>query len=226
MMTTALVEAGKLAPGDIDQIVALHRQELEGGFLSSLGAKPLHLIYETAAQNNAGVLIAAHEPVNGSICGFVCGATQVGAFYQEFLRRHLVPSIIALAPRVLNPAKLLRVVETLFYPTRKTVLDLPAAELLVIAVNDTAKGSGTAQTLFMQLAGEFHQRGVTKFKVVAGQNLVRAQRFYQRLGPVQVASLKVHRGEPSSVFIYDTAKVLSSVSQSRIAFTPTLSAVQ
>ncbi|MEW5956400.1 MAG: GNAT family N-acetyltransferase [Chloroflexota bacterium] len=192
----------RFTPADISQVVALHRREIGQGFLSSLGDKTLALIFSVAADSQCGVLVTAQDRSTGRVYGFVCGATRTGAFYQEFLRRHFLSGLIALAARLFSPSTAGKAMETLLYPTKRTRVDLPAAELLIIAVDDDYKGDGLAQALFYELVKAFNDKGITTFKVVAGANLCRAQRFYQKLGPVQSAPIEVHRGQPSIVYIY------------------------
>lgn len=193
---------------ELHQVVALHRREIGQGFLSSLGDTVLGLIFARAAAGASGSLIAAVDTATGRVCGFVCGAADLGAFYREFLQHHFFSGLFHLAPKLLSPARLGRALETLFYPTQKAVVALPPAELLIIAVDEAYQGQGIAQALFYELAEAFRHKGVTRFKVVAGANLSRTQRFYQKLGPSGVASLEVHRGQPSTVYIYDVADQL------------------
>jgi ribosomal protein S18 acetylase RimI-like enzyme len=188
---------------DISQIVKVHRQEIQQGFLSSLGDKALEMIFSLASESDFGILITAKDVNTGCTCGFVCGTTHTGAFYKDFLRRRFFQGIVYFVPKLLSPTKLWKAMETLIYPAKKEVIDMPRAELLIIAVDNAYKGSGIAQTLFYELIKAFKNKGVTTFKVVAGRELVRAQRFYQKLGPTKVDSIQVHRGQSSLVYMYD-----------------------
>lgn len=181
----------------------MHRREIGQGFLSSLGDTALGLIYSLAAEGEAGILIAAKAPDSNQVCGFVCGTINTGAFYKAFLQRRFFQGLYYLGPKLLSPHKLFRALETLIYPTRKKVTDLPAAELLIIAVDRAYHGHGVAQGLFQALVQAFRQRGVAQFKVVAGEQLEQARRFYQKQGPGRVETIEVHRGQPSQVYIYD-----------------------
>lgn len=217
-MPTTLIsfKQEKFTRQDISQVVGIHRQEIGQGFLSSLGDRTLNLIFSLSAQGESGVLITAMDPISGQICGFVCGTTDTSAFYRDFLRRHLFTGTLQLAPKLLSPARLWRVMETLIYPTRKIDVDLPEAELLIIAVADTYKGRGVAQALFYELVKVFSEKRVPRFKVVAGASLARAQRFYQKLGPAKRASIEVHRGQLSTVYIFNVAEQYERITREHV----------
>jgi ribosomal protein S18 acetylase RimI-like enzyme len=78
---------------------------------------------------------------------------------------------------------------------------LPKAELLSIVVDGAFRGNGHAEDLYRRLCGHFQSRGVPAFKIVVGEALEPAHRFYQRMGARPVALLEVHKGEPSTVYV-------------------------
>ena len=189
-MDSILFKQAGFAIEEISQVVKIHQQEIGQGFLSSLGDKALGLIFSLATESEFGILIIAKDVSTGHTCGFVCGTTHTGAFYKDFLRRRFLSGMVYLAPKLLSPTRLWKAMETLIYPTKKEVIDMPKAELLIIAVDNAYKGSGIAQTLFYELVKAFKNKGVITFKVVAGGELARAQRFYQKLGPTKVDSIQ------------------------------------
>src|SRR5688500_7492093 len=79
------VEAGR--PGDAAAVARLHAHGITEGFLTSLGERFLTYLYSAMAGSpNATLFVSRDE--QGTVVGFVAGATSPGAFYREFFRRH------------------------------------------------------------------------------------------------------------------------------------------
>jgi len=214
-MDQYIVQKSGFDPEDIRQIVAIHCREIGQGFLSSLGDKALDLIFSLAIESESGVLLVAKDTAEqGRVCGFILGTTDTGAFYKDFLLKKSFSAVVFLAPKLLSFEKLRKAFETLFYPSRDNLLDLPDAELFDIAVNEQYKGSGLAQLLFREFVIALCCRGVESVKITTGEELTRAQRFYEKLGAEQVASTEVHRGQRTLVYIYDIARTTASPAHS------------
>ena len=191
---------------DISQIVAIHRKEIGQGFLSSLGDKALQLIFSLAAESKSGVLLAAKDAEQGQACGFVLGTVDTRAFYRDFLFTKSLSAVISLAPKLFSFEKLRKVFETLLYPSKSEIQEMPKAELMDIAVLRNYQGTGLAQLLFYKFSEVLRESGVETFRITTGESLVRAQRFYERLGAKEVASIQIHQGQETLVYIYETAQ--------------------
>ena len=191
---------------DISQIVAIHRKEIGQGFLSSLGDKALQLIFSLAAESKSGVLLAAKDTEQGQTCGFVLGAVDTRAFYRDFLLKKSLSAVISLAPRLFSFERLRKVLETLLYPSKGEMQEMPKAELMDIAVLRSYQGTGLAQLLFHKFSEVLRESGVETFRITTGESLVRAQRFYERLGAKKVASIQIHQGQETLVYIYEIAQ--------------------
>ncbi len=196
-----LFETNGFTNEDISQLVDIHRRQIQQGFLGSLGDKALELIFTLAAESEFGVLVIAKDKSNGRVAGFFGGTTHIGAFYRDFLRRKSLLAAMHLAPRLLSPTRLWKAFETLIYPVKRQVTEMPKAQLLIIAVNEQYLGEGLAQSLFHELVDAFASKSVAEFKIVAGEDLIRAQRFYEKLGAEQVARIEVHRPPGSWVYV-------------------------
>ncbi len=188
--------------GEIDQVIRIHRTELSGGFLSSLGDRALRLLFEHAASCPTSVLLVARTGQNREIGAFLLGTINTGAFYNSFFLRKGVYAVFQLLPKLLSFKRIFRVMETLLYPRQKAVQDLPDAELLDIAVSGTAQGMGVGRQLFNAFCEELRDRGVTEFRITTGEELKQAHRFYEKLGAERVDDIEVHSGSKTFVFIY------------------------
>ena len=182
------------------QVAQLHASSIDQGFLSSLGPSFLSLLYEAIDANESSVLLIATQ--NGRVVGFVTGAEEMASIYRQLLRRW--PRLfMALLPAMVSPRKLSKIAEIVLMGSKaKPELDLPNAELLSIAVEQSQRGRGYAHSLFQDLVGHFRQRSMFAFRIVVGEQLTIAHRFYKRMGAEPVGRVEVHQGQGSIIYIY------------------------
>jgi len=201
-MSSYIVQDTGVTADDICQAVAIHRSEIRQGFLSSLGDQALQLVFSQAADRRAGILLIAKRKEDGQVCGFLLGALNTGTFYREFLMRKGLKAIMTVLPVILSFDKIQKVLETLLYPSRRDVKAFPEVELLDIAISRESQGTGLAQLIFYEFCALLLRKGVNRFKVTTGVSLVRAQRFYERLGAVRAGMIEVHKGQNTVVYTY------------------------
>lgn len=192
-------------PDEIRQAVHVQMQELSQGFLSSLGEKPLSLIFAHAALSRWGMLVLAKDAERGQVVGYVFGAIDTGRFYKDFLFRRAVGAIVYFLPQLLSWQRIRKAFETLLYPVKKrsSTIELPRAELLDLAVIQSYHGTGVAQRLFEEFVNKCRERGVMSFQIPTTEGLDRAQRFYEKMGAQKVASVEVHQGQQTYIYQYN-----------------------
>lgn len=61
---------------------------------------------------------------------------------------------------------------------------------------------GLAKKLFKEFSDQLIKVGVLEFKITTGEQLKGAQRVYEALGAVETATIKVHKGQKTLVYIY------------------------
>ncbi len=203
MQATPVILSTQYSPEDIQGVVRVHRTELNQGFLSSLGDGALSVLFQHAATSRYSVLLVAKRPENAQVIGFLLGTTDTGGFYKDFLRHRALKALVVVGPKLFSLKRIFKVVETLFYPSRKSVQDLPPAELLDIAVTKGAQGTGLGRLLFQEFCGILRERGIPRFRVTTGEALTQAHRFYERLGAKRVSTIEVHKGQKTFVYIYE-----------------------
>lgn len=187
----------------LESAVRLHREQLAGGFMTSLGPRFLLEVFRNIARSRHGVaLLAVTDGSERRVHGFLLGTTSTRGLYRDFLLRHGFKAALIAAPRILRPSALKKVWETLRYPASQSDFEAPEAELLDLAVSDAAKGTGLAQSLFRQFVTELERRGHPAFRVTTGDSLTRAHRFYEKQGAVRVGTIEIHEGEPTIVYAY------------------------
>jgi len=211
----ALLESCAQAPGR-DTRVSIHRQvarlhiEMIGkGFLSSLGEAFLTEVYRAIDEDPSSVLFV--EERAGRVIGFVAGTTGARSMYRRLLRR--LPSVLwSLRGSLISPRRLAGMLKIARYVRHggPSLPALPAAELLSIAVEPACRGTGVAEGLFRRLETHFGARGVEAFKIIAGEQLEPAHRFYRRVGARLEARFALHAGAESLVFVRECAKEVAA----------------
>ena len=185
------------------QMAALHLQGLDRGFLASLGPRFLKLLYETIDADPDTHLIVDCE--DERVIGFVTGGPGMGPVYQRLVRKG-PRLVLALLPHIPRPRILRGVLDLMRYRRQHDAEDdvsvsLPRHELLSIVVDPTARGTGVAERLYQRLSDALRDDGAEGFRIVVGEELAPAHRFYRRMGAEPVATTSVHGGAPSTIYL-------------------------
>ena len=193
--------AGKLNVSDYRKIAKLHASCIDLGFLSSLGYRFLALVYEAIDADENSILIL--EKKKNEVIGFVAGGRGMNSVYRKMMIR-FPRVLLALFPSMLNPLKLKRIIELIYFSKkRKPHHSCPEAELFSIAVIDSARGGNVAKKLYGALGQRFLEEGESAFCMVVGESLSRAHRFYQKMGASAFAEVSVHDGQTSTLYRQD-----------------------
>lgn len=178
----------------------LHYKCIDLGFLSKLGTKFLFYLYKAMSVSDDVVVIVAKD--QDHVIGFISG-TQ-GSFYNVYknlIKRHFFSVSLVLIPRLFRFSNFKKILEILFYTKEENNLsDLPKAELLSLAVAKEYRGSGVSQELFIMLADHFKEVKINNFKIIVGEDLNGAQKFYEKMGAIRERALEVHSGKSSVIY--------------------------
>jgi len=180
-------------------VAELHVARISEGFLSQLGAGFLRRLYRRIVASHEGFVLVAES--DGRTVGFAAGVTDVGRLYRDFLVRDGIVAGVAAAPRILRSWR--RVLETLRYPAGDD--DLPAAEVLSVAVDARTVARGVGGRLVEAALDEFRRRGTRAVKVVAGADNGAALALYAGRGFVPRARISIHEGTPSEVLVWSSS---------------------
>jgi ribosomal protein S18 acetylase RimI-like enzyme len=193
------VKTYKLSNSDYRAVAELHCDQINKGFLASLGISFLTLLYEAIDKDTESALLV--KRVDGVIIGFVTGTGGLGQIYKKLLSQPL-RLIYTLKYNLLSPSKIYKIVEILLISKGdKALIDLPRQELLSIVVNPTYQGEGIAENLFKALSSFFKSKEASSFSIVVGSDLDRAHAFYRKMGSVPVKEIQVHQGANSIVYV-------------------------
>lgn len=181
------------------QVADLHAKSIDQGFLSSLGPRFLAVLYRAIDRSSSAVLIVERDA--SGVIGFVSGGNSMGPIYRQMLR-DWPTLIVALAPVVLQPRKVLGILEILRRGGKRDgAANLPEWELFSIAVAPVARGNGVAERLYHALCANFRAQGIPAFRIVVGDTLGPAKRFYTRMGALPAASIRLHGDATSTIFV-------------------------
>ncbi len=182
------------------QVALLHANNINQGFLSSLGVDFLVLLYQAIDEDQFSSLIFAVE--NEQVVGFVTGTLGMKSVYRQLFRYwpRLLPALI---PSLVRPRRIWRIIEILRYSrgNKQNNLNLPSAELLSIVIDPAFRGHHYSGSLYQQLKDFFVHHGENEFKIIVGGTLAPAHRFYRKMGAIPVAEIEVHRGVRSTVYL-------------------------
>ncbi len=190
--------------GDADtaRLAHLHASRITDGFLPSLGPAFLDRLYRRIVRSTDSFAYVATDDADGHVVGFAAATIDIGKLYRSFvLRDGLVAGIVA-APRLVRSWR--RVLETVRYPSSEGA-DLPAAEILAVAVEEAAGGRGIGTLVVDAATRRLAERGEAAVKVVTGSDNTVALRLYERCGFAVQTRVEVHEGVSSEVLVWNSS---------------------
>jgi ribosomal protein S18 acetylase RimI-like enzyme len=188
--------------GDPDRLAELHATRITEGFLASLGRGFLERLYRRIVRSPQSFAMVATDEEPDRAVGFAAAATDVRALYRDFAVRDGLSVSLVVLPVALRSWR--RLFETLRYPA-SSELDLPRAEILAVAVDESAAGRGVGKLVVDAATRELAARGVDAVKVVAGSANVAALRLYEKCGFEPRARIEVHQGVSSEVLVWNSS---------------------
>jgi len=197
-----------LSQSDYKRVAKLHIENLNQSFLASLGISFLTEMYRAIDISENTALIVEFR--DNQIIGFVTGGSGMGAVYKKMMSRIWVWGG-PLSIRLLSIKRIKRVLEIVQYSllnTKESLTDIPLDELFSIAVAPSFRGRGVSAGLYGSLSNYFRNNKIYSYKIIVGQALAPAHRFYSKMGAVPHGEIEVHAGEKSILYIQTLEKVI------------------
>ena len=192
---------------DLKVIAELHKKGIPTGFLSSLDSKYLSLMYKIIIEEGFCTVAIKDDKV----IGFISGTIDAKVLYKKIVRKNLFNLIPLFIKKIFSVSFIKRGFNSFLIPfkTGKGMNDkeevLPELLSIVISKEIQAKGIGTE--LLLNLESELKQKGFAKYKVIAGDNLVSANKFYLKNGFILSEQIELHTGQISNIYIKELPNV-------------------
>lgn len=186
---------------EIKAVAMLHHECINLGFLSKLGPKFLYYLYLSMQECEETELIIAKD--KHGVIGFISGATTLKPVLYNMLRRHLFRVTLSIIPHLLSISNVRKLIELASYTSIVDSTDKHfEAELLSLAVKEEYRGTGVSQKLFSGLKEQFEEKGHKEFKIIVGEELTAAQKFYKKMGAMESGLINLHSNSPSILFTF------------------------
>lgn len=192
---------------DSKEIALLHKEGIPTGFLSSLDTKYLSLMYEIIIED--GFCFVAEE--NSNVIGFISGTVDSKALYKKIISKNLFKLMPLFIKNIFSLSFIRKGLNSFLIPFKTGKEEknkeevIPELLSIVISKNIQSKGIGTK--LLIELESDLKQKGFTKYKVIAGDNLVSANKFYLKNGFVLSEQIELHKGQVSNIYIKELSNV-------------------
>ena len=198
-MIKSEIKITNITDEEIRAVANIHAESISLGFLSQLGPKFLFYLYKSIYECPQTELVIAKK--NNLTLGFITGCSSLRPVLKHLLKNYFFAASISIIPKLANVSTIKRIFEIITYSTKDTdKLNLPPVELLSLAVTEPYRGYGVAENLYEKLQYQFKLSGLTEFKIIVGEDLLQAQKFYERMGATKVDTIDLHKNSTS--FIY------------------------
>jgi ribosomal protein S18 acetylase RimI-like enzyme len=185
---------------DCSQLAALHYQNINKGFLPKLGISFLQSLYRFFVIREL-VLVSEDED---KVLGFVsCAITSKGIMkrFMFYCPSGILKLMVALLKKPGLAKPLLETLRSSDLSEQGTREEIPETELLSISVSPQAQKGEIGTHLLTALEQELKQRNIRKYKVIAGEKLEGANKFYLKNGFVLAKQISIHGKDISNVYV-------------------------
>lgn len=194
---------------DYQKIAEIHFLTLDNSFLSSLGKSFLECLYKFLISKEH---IWVFEEEENKIVGFVSFSENSHSMMKRFILSRPVCLLKLLFVIFIHPQIILKVVETALAPfksmkSNKKKIELPDSELLSISVSKFTQAKGIGSQLLQALERFLIENNIYQYKVIAGNTLVSANKFYLKNGFKLSHQIKIHGKDISNVYIKNLMKL-------------------
>ncbi len=181
---------------DATKIAILHKTEISSGFISSLKLKVVKKLYEVIIENEIIFVLKDDE----KLIGFISCALNTKKLYKNFIRKNLFAVAPYFIVNIFSIKFLKKIFETLKAPYKTKIDKEKMPELLSIVVDSTLQAKGLGKLLLNELEKKLLNLNIKKYKVVAGDNLFSANKFYLKNNFKLADKIQLHKGQISNLY--------------------------
>jgi len=193
---------------DCKALATLHKENIPSGFLSSLPIKALEKIYLHILEEE---IIFVNSP-NDECNGFISASMNTENLFSNFAKKHFIVMFFWVFKKIFTINFYKKIIETFLAPKKMKIdhenLEIP--ELLSIVVSSQVQANGIGFKLLKALENHFLQNRILQYKVLAGENLISANSFYQKNGFELIKKVEIHKGEFSNLYLKNLTNQLNT----------------
>lgn len=187
---------------DAGIIASLHKDNINKGFLSSLGKSFLRSLYIYLIKKELVIV----ERDGKKITGFVSYSYDSSGIIKRFIYSRPLVLFTILFSLIKKPSLFRSLFETIKAPVKSNDQSqlnetLPTGELLSISVDPKYQKSGIGAILLSALEAELRRSNIKAYKVVAGNKLAGANKFYRKNGFTLAKTICIHSNSLSSLYV-------------------------
>lgn len=186
---------------DAISITNLHVETLPNSFLSGVSVHFLTCIYKFLIDHE---YLCVYEE-DDQVLGFVSFTPNTSKMMKRFVFYNFDFAISLFLKTIIKPEFMKKLLETFLAPFKSTKSTkstrLPKGELLSISVSPNCQASGIGSQMVKALEEYLKQNKITTYKVVAGEELIGANKFYLKNGFVLANQIRIHGEKLSNVYV-------------------------
>jgi ribosomal protein S18 acetylase RimI-like enzyme len=195
-----MIEEAK--PTSAAQLASIHKKSISEGFLSTLNINFLTALYKYIITKEL-VIISTDENV---INGFVSYSYKSQGIIKRFIFSHPYALFWLFVSFLRRPSIIKDIFETMKAPDKSkgkidSDIEIPEGELLSIAVNNNCQKEGMGTHLLLKLEEVLSSKNIKLYKVVAGESLTGANKFYMKNGFRLAKKINIHGSSISNVYV-------------------------
>ena len=154
--------------------------------IAKLGVKFNTLFYKSIAENECSCAFLVHSP-SGKSLGIIIGTLDRPLVYAAAVKNNVFRLMLAANFRVVRPAVIHWVIKGVLskfsHKKMEQVPTRPAAELIVIAVQPEARGTGVAANLVALMEKWMKSKGLEgPYTILTEKSNERSNKFYAKIG--------------------------------------------
>ena len=182
-----MIEQAKIRPlqqDDLRDLGALYQEGIPHAVFCTLGSRFIEAFFGAMINRSDVCGLAAVDP-EGKVLGVIIGTVDRSEAYKAVLRQRRWKLVAAAGARLFSHTVVLWVLRGLFSRllSRAEAIQMPDAELLLIAVRPSWRGTKLAYRLVDHMEEWFQHAGFSgDYSIFTEADNKRANRFYEKLG--------------------------------------------
>jgi ribosomal protein S18 acetylase RimI-like enzyme len=199
MIPTQYISKSEIDPEQWQESAALILEAIPNAILAKLGVPFNTLFYQSMADHECACAFLAHSP-SGKSLGIIIGTLNRSRVYAATMKNNVFRLLLAANVRLVRSAVILWVLKGVWSKFQRAKRDAistrPAAEMIVIAVDPDARGTGVAAQLVSRMETWMTSKGLDgPYTILTEKSNGRSNSFYAKIGSHFVGTTLHHGRE-------------------------------